>query len=110
LWSERTGGPTAARRARSAVGPDLDTPPGDPGTRELFQRSVYLRGGMTLQALRETIGDDAFFTVLRTWVDEHRDGTASTADFVALAERISGAQLDALFDEWLYAPVLPRLA
>jgi aminopeptidase N len=91
------------------VGPGLDGPPGDPGTRELFQTTVYLRGGMTLQALREDIGDDAFFPVLRSWIDEHRGGTASTADFIALAERVSGKQLDELFDEWLYATELPRL-
>jgi len=109
LWSERTGGATAASRARAAVGPGLDTPPGDPGADELFQITVYDRGGMTLQALRERIGDDEFFAVLRTWIEEHRDGSASTPDFIALAERISGEQLDALFDEWLYAPVLPRL-
>jgi aminopeptidase N len=109
LWSERTGGATAASRARSAVGPGLDTPPGDPGVQELFQVTVYDRGGMTLQALRERIGDDEFFTVLRTWIEEHLHGSASTPDFIALAERISGEQLDALFDEWLYAPRLPRL-
>jgi aminopeptidase N len=109
LWSERTGGASAARLARDAAGPGLDSPPGDPGSRELFGASVYLRGGMTLQALREAIGDDAFFTVLRTWVDEHRDGVASTEDFIALSERISGHQLDDLFERWLYEPHLPRL-
>jgi aminopeptidase N len=109
LWSERTGGATAARRARAAVGPGLETPPGDPGADELFQVTVYDRGGMTLQALRERIGDDEFFAVLRTWIDEHRHGAASTTDFIALAERISGEELDALFEEWLYAPHLPRL-
>ena len=108
LWTERLGGPSAARRARvSAEG--LDVPPGDPGPHELFQRSVYVRGAMTLQALREAIGDDAFFTVLRAWIDEHRDSVASTPDLVGLAERVSGAQLDELFDEWLYAPTVPRL-
>lgn len=108
LWSERTGGPSAARRARvSAEG--LDLPPGDPGPDELFQLTVYVRGAMTLQALREAIGDDDFFTVLRTWIDEHRDDVASTQDLIDLAERVSGDQLDELFAEWLYAPTRPRL-
>lgn len=110
LWTERTGGQSAARSARAAGGrADLAGPPGDPGSRELFSRTVYLRGGMTLQALREAIGDDAFFTVLRSWIDEHRYGSASTQDFIALAERISGQQLDDLFQTWLYAPRLPAL-
>ncbi|MEO7429126.1 MAG: M1 family metallopeptidase [Acidimicrobiales bacterium] len=110
LWTERTGGQSAAASARLAGRrSDLDAPPGDPGAAELFTRSVYLRGGMTLQALRETIGDVAFFEVLRTWVDEHRGGSASTADFVALAERMSNQHLGDLFQRWLYTPGLPAL-
>ncbi len=111
LWAERTGGQSAARSARQAAGAavDLDTPPGDPGTDELFKPTVYLRGAMTLQALREAIGDQPFFTLLRTWIDDHRGGNGSTPDLIALAERISGMQLDALFDRWLYQPGLPAL-
>jgi aminopeptidase N len=110
LWSERTGGHTAAAIARSrAASGGLDLPPGAPGNAELFSRSVYLRGGMTLQALREAVGDAAFFEVLRSWVDEHRFDDAATADLIALAERVSGQELDALFDAWLYGDELPAL-
>lgn len=109
LWTERTGGASAAERARGLVGSsaDLDIPPGDPGTGELFITSVYWRGGMALQALREEIGDDGFFTLLRRWVDDHRGSTASTEDLVALAEEVSGQELDELFDRWVYATDLP---
>ncbi len=72
IWLERTGQDTAAAVARRFAGvPELSTPPGDPGPDELFGGSVYIRGGMALQALREQIGDDDFFDVLRTWVEEH---------------------------------------
>jgi len=64
---------------------------------------------MTLQALRERVGDDDFFEILPNWFEEHRDGSASTEDFVALAERTSGEDLDALFDAWLYAGEVPEL-
>ena len=95
LWLERTGRRSAADSARQYEGaPELDPPPGDPGPDELFSGPVYIRGGMTLQALREQVGDDDFFEILRTWVDEHRDSTASTEDFIALAEEISGDELD----------------
>ena len=87
----------------------LAVPPGDPGADELFGPTVYYRGGMTLQALREKIGDGPFFAVVRAWVDEHRNGSASTADLIALAERISGQQLDDLFQTWLYSTTQPRL-
>lgn len=110
LWTERTGGPTAAQSARAAASKNgLAAPPGDPGPLRLFTPTVYTRGAMTLQALRESIGDDAFFGVLRSWIDEHRYGVASTADFVALAERVSGQPLGDLFHRWLYTPGLPQL-
>ena len=110
LWSERTGGSTAASIARDAAGRSgLNLPPGDPGPEELFQTTVYVRGALALQAIREAIGDAAFFELQRTWVTEHRNGVASTGDLQALAERISGQDLAALFQRWLYEPRLPSL-
>ena len=57
---------------------------------------------MTLHALRLEIGDRDFFRVLRAWAQRNRYGVVSTADLVRLSERISGEQLDDLFDTWLY--------
>lgn len=108
LWSEHLGEGTAAEIARYgydhyAAGDEFwQVLPGDPGPDNQFHDAVYERGAMTLQALRATVGDDAFFTILRTWAARHKDGTATTAQFVALAERISGEQLDGLFTTWLY--------
>jgi aminopeptidase N len=68
----------------------------------MFHTPVYDRGAMTLQALREKVGDAVFFGILRTWFAEHRNGNVTTAQFIALAERISGQQLDQFFDVWLY--------
>ncbi len=62
---------------------------------------------MTLQALRQKIGDDAFFRILRTWYAENKYGNATTADFIALSERVSGEQLDQFFQIWLYEPGKP---
>jgi aminopeptidase N len=80
---------------------------GTPNPDDLFAEAVYARGAMTLQALRNRIGDEAFWTALHTWVDDHRYGNATTADFIALAERVSGEDLEAFFDAWLYADERP---
>jgi aminopeptidase N len=69
---------------------------------DLFSNSVYVRGAMTLQALRGKVGDAPFFRILRRWYAEHRDGNVTTADFIALAQRESGQDLRAFFDAWLY--------
>jgi aminopeptidase N len=114
LWSEREGGDTAAEifaelyAIPAAEGDFWNPPSGDPGgPANLFAGSVYDRGAMTLQALRVRIGDRAFFRLLRTWVTTHRYGIVSTADFVALAHRISGRDLRHLFDVWLFQPGKP---
>ena len=60
-------------------------------------------GALTLQALREKIGnDDTFFTLLRTWYGENRYSNVTTGDFIELAERKSGQQLDQFFQAWLF--------
>jgi aminopeptidase N len=59
--------------------------------------------------LRERIGDTAFFKLLPAWTKLHRYGNASTADFIKLAEKISGQQLDDLFQTWIYTTGKPTV-
>src|SRR5262245_8382027 len=80
---------------------------GDPGVQDLFDGAVYERGAMTLQALRNEIGTANFFEVLHEWVQDHAFGTGTTDDFIALAEQVSGQQLDDLFQTWLFDPQKP---
>jgi aminopeptidase N len=68
---------------------------------------MYNCGAMTLQALRVKIGDTPFFRIMRAWYAENRNGNVTTDDFIALAERESGVQLDDFFDVWLYTPGKP---
>jgi aminopeptidase N len=114
LWSERHGGPSAGEifRALHSSPPSRtelwDPPPARLGSAvNLFADSVYLRGAMTLQALRERVGNRDFFAILRRWAAAHRYGVAGTGQFVALAERIFGERLDGLFQRWLYRPGKP---
>jgi aminopeptidase N len=113
LWSGHEGGRTPQERFKlyaSAIPPDdpfWSVAIGDPGPDSLFDGSVYLRGAMTLQALRTRIGDHAFFRLLRLWPKRYGGQAVTTDDFVALAERVSHQQLDDLFDEWLYTPGRP---
>ncbi len=72
---------------------------------DLFSGAVYDRGAMTLEALRERIGNAAFGSVLRTWAQHGRHG--STSELVALAELRSGLPLDDLFHDWLFTAGKP---
>ena len=73
----------------------------------MFDGTIYTRGGMTLQALRAKIGDPAFFTLLKRWYTENRGQSVTTEEFIALAEQVSGQQLDTFFDVWLYQDAKP---
>jgi aminopeptidase N len=84
-------------------------PPGHPGApRYLFDPTTYVRGAMTLEALRLQIGTQAMLQVLRAWTSEHRHGNADIEEFIALAERVSGRNLEPLFQRWLYQRGKPR--
>jgi aminopeptidase N len=80
---------------------------GDPGVELLFDNAVYVRGAMTLQALRNEVGNEAFRETIRGWAATKSGGNATTEEFVAYAEEVSGQQLDELFETWLYTPQKP---
>jgi aminopeptidase N len=81
---------------------------GDPGPEHLFSEVVYAGGALLLDDLRHQIGDDAFFQLLQEWAARYRYGNASTGDFIALAEEVSGQHLDTFFHDWLYEPWTPE--
>lgn len=83
--------------------------PHDPGKNRLFSSGTYSRGGLTLHALRATVGDDIFFRILRSWTTKYRYGTATTADFVTLTNQIAGRDLTDFFHDWLDADGVPPL-
>ncbi len=76
---------------------------------DLFGENVYVRGGLTLEALRRTVGDDAFFSFLQSWVQAHSGGTASTADFLSLVDSTFGEDTQQLMKAWIFSDVSPEL-
>jgi len=113
LWSEHEGFGTPRRTFEAIWGSIPSRSPfwqvviGDPGVGDLFDGAVYVRGAMTLQALRNRVGDDAFWTTLHLWTEQHAFGTGTTDAFIALAEQVSGQDLSDLFDVWLFTPGRP---
>jgi aminopeptidase N len=80
-----------------------DPPSGHPGqAKNLFAVSTYVRGAMTLQALRDKIGTHDLLRVMKTWVRQHRYGHGDIEDFIALANKTSGEHLRGFFHRWLF--------
>jgi aminopeptidase N len=115
LWSQEQGEGTAQElfdftyQSHPADDPFWQLKIGDPGAADLFADPVYDRGAMALHALRLQVGDAAFFTILRSWAAQRALSDGSIAQFTALAEQVSGQDLDALFTAWLFTPSRPEL-
>jgi hypothetical protein len=112
LWSEHEGGATAQEIFQSYASIPADdsfwsAPTADPGVDDLFGAAVYDRGALALHALRLEVGDATFFRILKTWAAKHKYGNVNTAQFTALAEKLSGRNLDDLFKAWLYTGAKP---
>ncbi len=86
---------------------------------EIYKAPIYAKGAWILHTLRYLIGDNAFFESLRKMAypklkdGEAIDGSqirfATTDDFLAIAEKASGMELDWFFEVYLRQPELPVL-
>ena len=77
----------------------------DPGKDNLFS-TVYVRGPMTLAALDNVMGDEAFDGLIRDWAQQ-RSGPRSVEDFMAEAQRRTPVDLTPFFKDWVYDPDAP---
>jgi aminopeptidase N len=115
LWFDHAEGPGTIDEIVTRIyqqilqEPDAYLAPGTVPAEDLFNRGVYWRGALTLHALRERVGDEVFFEILRTYYDRYKYGNAAIPDFIAVAEEVSGEDLAEFFDGWLYAATMPDI-
>jgi aminopeptidase N len=112
LWDEHQG--LSANESIEKVYRDLPErtgPPGNPPLEEIFPGSVtvYDRPAVALHALRLRIGDEKFFLLLRTFIERYQFSSVTTKDFTALAEKVSGQELDDFFQAWLFEEAIPEI-
>ncbi len=120
LWQEDHGGDTAQETFdllyAGSYFPDAGSnealwafPPAEPpDAAHISATPVYWRGAMVLHRIRRTVGDDAFFDLLRGWARTHRHGTADTADFTAYVEKSApDKDFGRIWEDWLYGEGRP---
>lgn len=108
IWQEHTGGSSTYETAKSLFD-NIDAGStfwkqsiADPQRNTMFSQAVYYRGAMTLASLRHKIGDQKFFTLMKTWATQHRYGNVTTKMFTHLASKVAGQNLDGFFKTWLW--------
>ncbi|MCP4543444.1 MAG: M1 family metallopeptidase, partial [Chloroflexi bacterium] len=85
---------------QSVLENDSGYPLNDPPPAQLFGSDSYAKGAVVVHALRQEVGDEAFFGGLRAYLERYGGGTATDAEFQAVMEEAAGVSLDAFFEQW----------
>ncbi|MEW5867761.1 MAG: M1 family metallopeptidase [Chloroflexota bacterium] len=68
---------------------------------------VYIKGALFLKALRQEIGDQAFFSALQSYYQAYQYQIGTTEALLNAFEKAAGRQLDDFYQQWLYSKNAP---
>lgn len=74
----------------------------DHNTYRRYINAVYLRGALFLERLRLILGEEAFFDLLASYVDQHQGQIASSADFFKLVDQVTDQDYADLLGEYFH--------
>ncbi|QQC88247.1 M1 family metallopeptidase [Streptomyces alfalfae] len=83
--------------------------PAEPTEPNLFKRMRYDGSALVLYALREKVGEAAFQKIERAWVSGYQGRAAGTRQFIALASKVAGEDLEGFLRPWLYGSKTPPM-
>jgi len=84
----------------------------DPSVKDynkLLNPNSYQKGAWVLHMLRKEIGDDFFWEGIRTYYQRYQGGNAVTKDLRRVMEEVSGKDLEAFFQQWIFTAGHPKL-
>jgi hypothetical protein len=71
-------------------------------------KAVYSKGIWVIHMFRGLLPDGKFLEMIREFAQTYNGKTASTWDFLHLAERYAGKKLDWFFDDWVFGTGIPE--
>ncbi len=78
---------------------------------ELFNWGIeYCKGALVLHMLRRIAGEEQFWRILQEYYGAYCYQNASTDDFMAVCESVTGKSLDIFFEQWIYGRGMPEIA
>ena len=81
----------------------------DPLTQSIFDGNLsYNKGSWIVHMLRGVLGDTDFFAGLQQYYNDYGYDSATTEQFRDVMETVSGQDLDAFFDQWIYGEYFPH--
>lgn len=95
------------RRPSTVDGTVYYFPPANDVNRMFSQALTYYKAGWVLHMMRHVVGETNFWNIAAQWRAQYEYSTATTADFQAVCEAVSGMDLDTYFSQWVYSPGAP---
>ncbi|WEK61707.1 MAG: M1 family aminopeptidase [Candidatus Microbacterium colombiense] len=93
---------------KSSASADWNTPPGaQTASEDLYGYQTYTRSAQFWEALKISIGDESFFSLIKEWQTRYAGQSRTAADLKALAEEISGRDITTLWNDWILEPGKP---
>lgn len=69
--------------------------------RDLYGPVVYRKGALYFHALRQRVGDEGFFAILRTYYRRHHYGIATPESFLETVKVVTGSEHRDLWERWI---------
>jgi aminopeptidase N len=70
---------------------------------------IYNKTALVLNMLKDLIGEEKFFDILRKFIGEYKFQKVNTTNFKRFLEKESGLNLDQFFNNWFYSYELPEV-
>lgn len=83
-------------------------PPGDYDPRTFGQSNIYYGPALMWHELRQKLGDEAFWSMVKKWPTVHKDGNATREQYLDWIEQETGEELTKFFDAWLMGKTTPK--
>ncbi len=112
MWEAEQEGVTIAQKMDEWAGFEVQLregagPPAAFDPKQFGDGNIYYGPALMWQELRERIGDDKFFAMLREWPASQENGNADRQEYWDWIERTTGEELSDFFDDWLLGEETP---
>jgi aminopeptidase N len=75
-----------------------------------YQSIVFYKGAMVFRMLRETLGKEQFNQLLRKFLEQFRNKSASVDDFERLTTQVAGKNMRYFFAQWVEGTGVPEFS
>src|SRR5258705_8768399 len=75
-----------------------------------YQSIVFYKGAMVFRMLRETMGKQQFTQLMRKFLEQYRNKSASIDDFERLTSQVAGKNMRYFFAQWVEGTGVPEFS